>query len=83
MGFLVVLPVRTPAADRSSHRYESRTSRVRTAMRTETCPDDDELAAFVEHALPAARRLELEAHVDACGACREAIGHVAAMAPAH
>ena len=43
------------------------------------CPADDELAAFVEHALPRVRRLEVEAHIHRCEACRAAIGHVTAV----
>ncbi len=43
------------------------------------CPGDGELVAFVEHALPPDRRREIEAHVDDCEPCREAIGHVTAV----
>ena len=41
------------------------------------CPSDDELTGFVEHVLPPERRAHLEAHVDRCAICREAVGHVA------
>jgi tetratricopeptide (TPR) repeat protein len=44
------------------------------------CPDDVELAGFVERTLSAARRDAVAAHVDGCAACRETIAHVVATA---
>lgn len=52
-------------------------SGVRTAD-ARGCPSDEELADFVEHALPEAGRRRIEGHLDHCVTCREAIGHVAA-----
>ena len=46
-----------------------------------TCPDDNEVAAFVEHTLAAAEREAFELHVHGCASCREALGHVIAAGP--
>ncbi len=57
--------------------------RVDSAVRTveaRGCPSDDELAGFVEHALDPVRKRQVEAHLDRCETCREAIGHVASTA---
>jgi tetratricopeptide (TPR) repeat protein/predicted Ser/Thr protein kinase len=42
------------------------------------CPGEDTLVAWVEHALHASARVELEDHVDGCTHCRTTIGHLAA-----
>jgi eukaryotic-like serine/threonine-protein kinase len=44
------------------------------------CPDDSELAAFVERTLNGANRDAVERHLDACPGCRETIAHLAATA---
>ena len=46
-----------------------------------SCPDDSEVAAFVEHTLAAAEREAFELHVHGCASCREALGHVIATGP--
>jgi hypothetical protein len=38
-------------------------------QRTPRCPDDDRLAAFVEHRLPGAETAQVEAHVATCDYC--------------
>ncbi|HEY1548880.1 MAG TPA: tetratricopeptide repeat protein [Kofleriaceae bacterium] len=43
------------------------------------CPDDMQLAAFVEHAITPDERDAIEQHVHACASCREAIGHAVAV----
>jgi tetratricopeptide (TPR) repeat protein len=45
----------------------------------EACPDDTELAAFVEHALTPPQHEAVERHVHACTTCREALGHAVAI----
>jgi hypothetical protein len=47
-----------------------------------SCPDDGELAAFVERTLTSELRGAIEAHLDGCTTCREAIAHVAATSDA-
>ncbi|AKQ70036.1 Serine/threonine kinase PKN8 [Myxococcus hansupus] len=42
------------------------------------CPDENLLAAFASGALPSAKVLEVEAHLDGCAECRELVAAVAA-----
>lgn len=37
------------------------------------CPDDGELAQFVERALPEPRRADVERHLEGCDACRDVV----------
>jgi tetratricopeptide (TPR) repeat protein len=45
---------------------------------SDRCPEDGELAAFVERTLPSEHRDRVERHLDDCATCRETIGHVSA-----
>ncbi len=59
--------------------YEHDDNSACHARRVErTCPDEAELAAFLDRTLAQPRRGELEGHLDQCLACREIVGHVAA-----
>ncbi|NVB81106.1 MAG: hypothetical protein HOV81_22105 [Kofleriaceae bacterium] len=46
-----------------------------------SCPDDDELAGFLDHALSAERTRALEEHFDACALCRQLAFMLAGIDP--
>lgn len=45
------------------------------------CPDDDELASYLDGAQPAARQAEITAHLAACDRCYELVAEVMRAQP--
>ncbi|HVK83787.1 MAG TPA: hypothetical protein VM513_06755 [Kofleriaceae bacterium] len=44
-----------------------------------TCPDDGELACFLDRSLASSRTRDLEAHFDRCAVCRELVFALASL----